>query len=684
MATPLEKRKTIFNNGVPKYTKTQQEYETALLGQTPSGKGIFNPKSLPVPPQYQTLQQVVQGGQNFYVDKLNKYNYQQRFNDVLAGDTRDRSDKYPPDVVIHKIGQTYLGSSFDDRFIRGGTVQALSVADEDVNRISRFMVSGKGVLWILREQGLQMANPRPETRLYNPATTLLQVAGVHLGLHLPRHGLNPFNEGQGFGILDFGYNTYSTVKDYEPASRQGKKITGPFTIIPRANEQSKLLDLVSELHMGKEFFDITNLSLSSLIPKITGENVSKYSPPRDKAAGGLEINTIAYQAAANAPYGGFNLFGGGMHRAVNTLRDLDGKSINQYPREGENSITSNLLSQVQNLIKNPIPTLKGAVLSEVSKGLGGLTKSLSSALPSSLSVPGGLTLPIPGGSSLPIPGGTSIPTPNLDLLKTYKSLSYGELGMSDKVYISSTRDTLEGPSGNYKIYGKTSKRKPSTRGKMLINRGLADPGNPMSIDGDKTAAQPQITGEVLDNPYDLIPLIFYDIKNDHSLVFRAVLSAITDTITPEWNEYNYIGNPQTYYTYKRTTRDFGFTFKIYTETESELKWNWTKLNRFVGMLYPSYADNRRMIGPFLRLTLGDMLYRVPGYMSALSITIDDNTPWEINLLNDPNLAKLPHIIECAVTYRIVGDKPLDAETTPFYAQYMLDATGPWGWNKWNA
>jgi len=172
----------------------------------------------------------------------------------------------------------------------------------------------------------------------------------------------------------------------------------------------------------------------------------------------------------------------------------------------------------------------------------------------------------------------------------------------------------------------------------------------------------------------MIPLIFYDIKNQLSLVFRAVLTGITDTLNPQWNEYNYIGNPQTYYMYKRTTRDFGFSFRIYADTKQELHWNWMKLNRFIGMTYPSYNTENRMVGPFLRLTLGDILSRSPGFISALTITIDDNTPWELNLTAEDFLARVPHVVECAVTYKVIGDYQLDANRTPFVVQNKIDTS----------
>ena len=695
MAIPLEKRKTIFNNGVPVYTKVQREFVTGLTkefgGQPPpstltaldsgfnlskaperrvpiSATGILDLRSIPQPPVPKTYQQIISISTNNLVTQLNDYPYIERRNDILQlGDARGRSEKYPPEILLHSTGGPgYAGNGFDDGFVRGGIVQSTAHAVEDVIRIGNFFASTKGILWILREQGLQMTNPRPETRIFNPLSLLIQTLGGHLGLHIPRHGLNPFSEGTG-QPLDFGYNTYSTAKDYEFGTQGGKSYTVvPFVAVPR--NQPKLLDLVSEMHLGQVGLSLSTISPVTLLTQLSGWGIDSYISPRDKPGGGPEISTISYQAAANAPYGGFSIFGGGMHRSVNSLLDYEGFLTNKYPRTGDGSI-GQLVAQAKILINSPVSALTGLVSAGVGKALGAVGNAV-----------GGVTSKI----GLKVPGGTSLPSPSPELLKVYKSLSYGELGLNSTLYVSSDRETLEGPSENYKIYAKiaAAERKASTRNQMMINRGFSDPGSPIGTSFDKTNSQPRIDGELTDNPYDLVPLIFYDIANDQSLVFRAVLSSITDTYSPEWNEYNYIGNPQTYYTYKRTIRDFAFTFKIYTDSERELRWNWMKLNRFVGMVYPSYNAANRMVGPFMRLTVADMLNRIPGYISALSITVDDNTPWEINLFSADVLARVPHIVECAVSYRVVGDEPLDGDKTRFYAQNKM-YNGVWNWDRWS-
>ena len=591
----------------------------------------------------QAVQSVITKSTNTLVGKLNNYPYIQRKNDALAGDTRGSAVSYPPDSVIHTIGTDYPGANVDDGLIRGGIVLATARAAQDVIRIGNFLKSTKGVIWVLKQQGLAMTNARPEIRTFNPLSMIAQASTGYLGFHYPRHSFNPYVEGTG-QPLELATNTYSTARDYlgpQDAGGPGNDYTfAPFVAVPRS--QPKLVDLGSELFLGDKRTTLTGLVSSLLAPVIPQNSIAGYGSPRDKAAGGTEIQTLSYLKNTSAPYGGFGIFNDGIHRAVNTQFKIDGSSIANSDGPVGNKL-ANAGANVQKAIdtaKNPLGAASSLLAGTIGSILGG------------------------GGAN-------TSPIPNLDQLKTYRSLMYGQLGQEQSKYFSTMRATVQGPSQNYKDSPKNSSRPSSLTDYMIINRGFSDPGA-SSTHPDRTNIMPPSIGkEVTDNRLDLVPLIFYDIKNKLSLVFRAVLTAITDTPSPEWNEYNYIGNPQTYYMYKRTTREFSFTFKIYCDTEQELKWNWMKLNRFIGMTYPSYNRENRMVGPFLRLTVGDILMRTPGFISGLTITIDDNTPWELNLFADPNLARVPHMVECAVTYKVIGDYQLDAMTTPFVIQNKI-------------
>jgi hypothetical protein len=100
-------------------------------------------------------------------------------------------------LPIEDLGNT--GGS--DMFVRGGSLLAKHIKDDKI-RIESFLKSPKGLLWIAQQEGLEKISPVKLPNditplpIYNPATTLLQVAGNAEGLHFNRNGVNPVGNSQ--------------------------------------------------------------------------------------------------------------------------------------------------------------------------------------------------------------------------------------------------------------------------------------------------------------------------------------------------------------------------------------------------------------------------------------------------------------------------------------------------------
>ena len=61
-----------------------------------------------------------------------------------------------------------------------------------------------------------------------------------------------------------------------------------------------------------------------------------------------------------------------------------------------------------------------------------------------------------------------------------------------------------------------------------------------------------------------------------------------------------------------------------------------------------------MRGNVVNLTIGDYIYRTPGFLENVNVTIDNtNTPWEIllNEFNDSDVRQLPHMVTIQCTFR---------------------------------
>ena len=179
---------------------------------------------------------------------------------------------------------------------------------------------------------------------------------------------------------------------------------------------------------------------------------------------------------------------------------------------------------------------------------------------------------------------------------------------------------------------------------------------------------------------DFIPFRFEDMSGN-LIVFRAILSAITDAFTPSYAEQKYIGRPDKVYVYTGTDRAIGFTFDIYPKSDQELVRLWEKMNYLAGLTYPNWdKTGTGMVAPFCKLTIGDMFKDTPGYISGLTYTVQDTTTWETTF------AKLPKYIQAQCTFVYIG-KRLPSSTqkqyeVPWIAEekYSTDATDPFRQN----
>lgn len=157
---------------------------------------------------------------------------------------------------------------------------------------------------------------------------------------------------------------------------------------------------------------------------------------------------------------------------------------------------------------------------------------------------------------------------------------------------------------------------------------------------------------------DMVKFVFECLSNDSTtqataLFFRAFLSTITDTNQADLGSFKYFGRGETFRTYKGFDRSISFGFKVAPQTRAELKPLYTKLNYLISQVYPDYSlQSGLMRGPVIQLTIGDYLYRVPGYLGNISITIDGaTTPWEIVLDDtETDVQQLPQVLDIQCTF----------------------------------
>lgn len=165
---------------------------------------------------------------------------------------------------------------------------------------------------------------------------------------------------------------------------------------------------------------------------------------------------------------------------------------------------------------------------------------------------------------------------------------------------------------------------------------------------------------------DLIKFAFECIDNDNpqqsaGLIFRAFFDGqISDSNTAEYTSFKYLGRGETFRTYQGFDRSISFTFKVFAQSRQEMQPLYKKVNQLISQVYPDYSPEYNLMrGNVVRLTIGDYLYRVPGFLENVNVTIDNsNTPWEI-VLNDlddeDDVRQLPHMVTIQCSFKPIMD-----------------------------
>lgn len=179
-----------------------------------------------------------------------------------------------------------------------------------------------------------------------------------------------------------------------------------------------------------------------------------------------------------------------------------------------------------------------------------------------------------------------------------------------------------------------------------------------------------------DDVRDLIKFCIEVIDNDSPNVtdrmhFRAFLTNFSDNIGAEWDSKKYMGRGENFYTYQGFTREVGFTFIVAAQSVEEMEKIYQKTNYLASTLLPDYQlGSGFMRGNLHKLTIGEYFYRVPGVITSMNISVEDNYAWEIKMKqpemrkqnNDQGISKdqlqmeVPQVLKIQMNFKPIMDK----------------------------
>lgn len=190
----------------------------------------------------------------------------------------------------------------------------------------------------------------------------------------------------------------------------------------------------------------------------------------------------------------------------------------------------------------------------------------------------------------------------------------------------------------------------------------------MSKRGQRDGIAQRILVQTKDNPWtsdssvvkstpDMIKFGFECISNDDPinslfLQFRAYLTnGITDNNQANYSTFKYLGRGEDFFIYQGFTRTIGFSFRMAVENKDDLYPLYEKLNALVSQVYPDYSNKSVMRTSLTRVTVGDYLYRMPGFLESINVTTNQDSSWEIE-----QGYQMPHYVDVNITFRPIHEE----------------------------
>lgn len=223
------------------------------------------------------------------------------------------------------------------------------------------------------------------------------------------------------------------------------------------------------------------------------------------------------------------------------------------------------------------------------------------------------------------------------------------------------------------------KYKPGKNINIISRIGIGSPGAPVLEDGVEVfeaglaknrqdvinllgPQDSKLTGVEAKEGRDLVKFRFQIITPDKTshLYFRAFIDSFSDGFTSNWNSYNYIGRGESFHTYGNFDRSIDLAFKVAAQSPAEMKPLYQKVNTLVSATTPTY-NNNFMRGTLVKMTVGDYIYELPGFLNNVNLSWQTDYPWEIamnrpeDLERDTTQQELPMVLDCSLSFTPIHD-----------------------------
>lgn len=182
------------------------------------------------------------------------------------------------------------------------------------------------------------------------------------------------------------------------------------------------------------------------------------------------------------------------------------------------------------------------------------------------------------------------------------------------------------------------------------------------------------TQEKYENPYSILvappndtntDIINFSFKSARQgakpIRFRAFLSNIREAVKPEFNEQKYIGRIERFVTYSGVKRSVNMQFNIVAFSSSDHEAMWTRINYLTSLAFPQEISTSGFFTPPLfYISIGGLYDVQPGYIETLDYEfLDDSTTFDVD-------TQVPFAIKVTMQINLL-EKQSKFYDSPFYA-----------------
>tara|TARA_Y100001963_G_C6766397_1_gene442516 strand:+ start:79 stop:930 length:852 start_codon:yes stop_codon:yes gene_type:complete len=122
---------------------------------------------------------------------------------------------------------------------------------------------------------------------------------------------------------------------------------------------------------------------------------------------------------------------------------------------------------------------------------------------------------------------------------------------------------------------------------------------------------------------------FYHMISGKSVRFKAFITTLNETYSPDYASETVFGRADPIHTYKNTTRNISLAFKVPAASTGEAYENLAKAQTLIQMLYPAYTDVNNALtvsqAPLMRLKVMNLIRKSQDYGTNTN-QITTNTP----------------------------------------------------------